>query len=169
MTAAATNWRFRVTKTVGGHASGNPLIALQELEIRAVSASGKELLPMGASGEGEYPMGAGPSQLFDKDPDALPCVDDGVVTGAKEELGTLAWTYDEPACVSAIRLQTAKSGWWSCWDSESHTLTGHCSDPTQWVLEGEFESEWKAVMTQGTDYALPAGRMEYTPWLTIST
>lgn len=166
---AASMWRFRVTKTVGGHATGKPLVALQEVEVHAVSTSGQALLPAHSSGTGVYPAGAGPARAFDQDSDAPPMIDDGVITDSVEELGALYWTYDEPACVSEIRLQTARPGWWSC--SSSTDQTGNCADPIQWVLEAqleaELESEWHAVMTQDTDYAMPSERMKYTPWLPV--
>merc|ERR1719174_2049642 len=51
MSPTFTNWRLRVTKTKGGHGSGWPILAIQELEFHAVSASGQMLTPVNPHGD----------------------------------------------------------------------------------------------------------------------
>jgi hypothetical protein len=131
------------------------LLSIQELELHAHSNEGKELEPTEPAGEGIYPWGCKPEVLFDHDPNSFPLIDKGALDG--DGLGSVSWSFDEPACIEDFRLQTAKAGWWNC--------ESNCADPKRWVLEADGPAnlgEWSPVMTQDTDYAMPLKRAAFT-------
>jgi hypothetical protein len=161
----AKQWKFRVTKTVGGHYSGKELLSIQELELHAHSEAGEELQPKEPSGKGNYIWGCKPANLFDHDPMAFPLIDNGILEGLGDKLGALLWSFDEPVCIEEFRLQTPRDGWWNCYNK-------HCGDPVQWVLEAytadtDYQSEWVPVMTQNTNYAMPIERETFTEWIKV--
>jgi len=162
------SWRLRVTKTRSTlpNEPGKARLAIQDLDVHAESVEhGHTLTPMSPAGEGEYVNSAGPLQVFDnRGEDTWPLIDTGGAPGA------ITWSYDEPVCISEIRLQTAKEGWWNC-DPDGNYA--NCADPVQWVLEGEEKldsgehMDWVPVLIQDLDYPMPDERATYTDFIPV--
>jgi hypothetical protein len=166
-TARFDSFRLRVTKTrteINGE-PGEVRLAIQDLEVHAESVEyGHEVEPVSPGGDGEYPNGAGPVQAFDKKgEESFPMID----TTKGGTPGVLTWSYDEPVCMSEIRFQTAKEGWWNCPGDMN------CADPIQWVLEGEEKldsgehMDWVPILTQDSDFPMPTERGKYTELIPV--
>jgi hypothetical protein len=166
-----SSYRFRVTRTPGGHHSERMMFALSELEV---DAGGPK--PSGWSNTGgKNPHSYGPAAAFDGKTSGRQStfIDSSAGQGLRAKPAPLGFSFDEPVCLRYFRFATATGkveedelgksqlDWWNC-------ENGVCADPIQWVLEGKTEDgTWIPIMTQDEDYPTPLARSEFTEWFPV--
>jgi hypothetical protein len=164
-----SSYRFRVTRTPGGHWSDKMMFALSELEVDAGGPT-----PSGWSNKGgKNPQGYGPAAAGNGETSgrASTFIDSSAGQGMRSKPAPLGFSFDEPVCLRYFRFATATGkiddelgsqlDWWNC-------ENGICGDPIQWVLEGGTEDgTWVPIMTQDEDYPTPLARSEFTEWFPV--